>query len=69
VEILESTRQAIANEAGGDPLLEFAIRRYIYVRLKLRRARKAVERRKLKEKLFDPYASYWHDPAGETPHN
>jgi hypothetical protein len=33
VEILESTRRAIANEAGGDPLLEFAIRRYIYVRL------------------------------------
>jgi hypothetical protein len=53
VEILENTRQAIANEAGGDPLLEFAMRRYIYVRLSYDERGKPMQRRKLKAKLFD----------------
>ena len=51
--ILESTRHAIANEAGGDPLLEFAIRRYIYVRLSYDERGNPMQRRKLKVKLFD----------------
>jgi hypothetical protein len=51
--ILESIRHAIATEAGGDPLLEFAIRRYIYVRLSYDERGKPMQRRKLKVKLFD----------------
>ena len=31
--ILENVRESIAKEAGEDPLLEFALRRYVYVRL------------------------------------
>jgi hypothetical protein len=51
--ILENVRESIAKEVGGDPLLEFALRRYVYVRLSYDERGNPVQRRKLKVKLFD----------------
>ena len=51
--ILENVRESIAKEAGGDPLLEFGLRRYVYVRLSYDERGNPLQRRKLKVRLFD----------------
>jgi uncharacterized protein with PIN domain len=51
--ILERTRQEITEAAGADPLAEFSIRRYIYIRLQYDERGNPAQRKKLKMKLFD----------------
>jgi hypothetical protein len=51
--ILERTRQEISDAAGGDSMVEFSIRRYIYNLLQRDERGTATERIHLKMKLFD----------------
>ena len=51
--ILDRVRQDIADAAKGDPVIEFAVRRYVYVRLSHDERSTPMQRRSLKMRKFD----------------
>jgi hypothetical protein len=51
--ILDHVRQDIATAANGDAAVEFAMRRYIYIRLSHDERSSPMQRRNLKVKKFD----------------